>query len=106
MLWSCGDLNVHLKGRAGHELMQLRASKRGLINPETLLLTELNEAMREIAIFERQQFELHVGPAHQLLPAGQQASADVDDDDDDAAEAENLVPTPLGRLKLQERYRL
>lgn len=96
MLWSCGDLNVHLKGRSGHELMQARARKRGLADPEMLLVNELNEAIGEIAVFERQQLELHqVVPRQHLQVQGDQA-----DDDDD--EDEDVLPgQQLGRLTLR-----
>lgn len=86
MLWSCGDLNVHLKGRSGYQLVQARARKRGLADPEMLLANELNEMIGEIAMFERQQLELHsVVPRQRPQIQGEQA-------DEDENEEEDVVP--------------
>jgi hypothetical protein len=84
MQWSCGDLNIHLKGQAGYDTMKDRAKKRGLIEPGTLLINELNEEKREIALFVQQQRELHCGPPQQV----------------DEIDGEVIVPRRLGRLNL------
>ncbi|GAB7327837.1 hypothetical protein MBLNU13_g11630t1 [Cladosporium sp. NU13] len=69
--WSCGDLNVHLKGPAEVEKMEDRAVKRGLTNPSTLLINELNELETEVASFEAEQRESHMGQRGRLaLPQG------------------------------------
>lgn len=89
MQWSCGDLNVHLKGRADIEKMEDRAVKRGLIDPGALLINELDELDEEknlIAMFGVKQRELHLGPRERLA---------VEHGDD-------AMPRQLGCLNLEE----
>jgi len=97
--WSCGDLNVHLKGAAEVEKMEDRAVKRGLTNPATLLINELNELETEVTSFEAEQRELHMGQRGRLaLPQGCH-QAQVDEGED---EIEVAMPRRVGRLNLEE----
>jgi hypothetical protein len=97
MQWSCGDLNVHLKGQAGYDTMKDRARKRGLVEPGTLLINELNKEKREIALFVQQQRELHCGPPQALQVQNQGHEAQMNE-----ADGEVIVPRQFGRLNLEE----
>jgi hypothetical protein len=99
--WSCGDLNVHLKGAAEVEKMEDRAVKRGLTNPATLLINELNELETEVSSFEAEQRELHMGQRGRLaLPQGRhQAQLEEGEGED---EIEVAMPRRVGRLNLEE----
>lgn len=102
MQWSCGDLNVHLKGPAEVEKMEDRAVKRGLTNPGTLLINELNELETEIASFEAEQRELHMGQRGRLaIPRGRHRIQQIDEDGDEI-EVRAAVPRQFGRLNLEE----
>jgi hypothetical protein len=94
-------LNVHLKGPAEVEKMEDRALKRGLTNPSTLLINELNELETQIASFEAEQRELHMGQRGRLaIPQGRHRTQQIDDDDRN--EIEVAASRQLGRLNLEE----
>ena len=85
--------------------MEDRAVKRGLINPGTLLVNELNELEAEIVDFETAQRELHMGQRGRLaIPQGRH-QAQVEDGDGEGegeGEIEVAMPRQLGRLNLEE----
>lgn len=75
--------------------------KRGLINPGTLLVNELNELEAEIVSFEDTQRELHMGQRGRLaIPQGRH-QAQVEDGEVEG-EIEVAMPRQLGRLDLEE----
>ena len=78
--------------------------KRGLINPGTLLINELNKEKNEIALFEAKQRELHVGQRERLaIPqVHHHAQNHVQNVDEDEGEGGDAVPRQLGRLNLEE----
>jgi hypothetical protein len=45
MRWSCGDVNVRLKGHNAYNLMQKRAGKVGLDHPSHMVISELESAI-------------------------------------------------------------
>jgi hypothetical protein len=94
-------LNVHLKGPVEVEKMEDRALKRGLTNPGTLLINELNELETEIASFEAEQRELHMRQRGRLaIPRARHRTQQIDNDDGN--EIEVATPRQLGRLNLEE----
>lgn len=92
---------MHLKGPAEVEKMEDRAVKRGLTNPATLLINELNGLETEVTSFEREQRELHMGQRGRLaLPQRRhQAQLQEGEGEDEIGDA---MPGRVGRLNLEE----
>jgi hypothetical protein len=60
--WSCGDLNVRMKGPEVYAKMQNNAAKRGQTSPIELLSRELDGIKLMVATHETEQDLLHAAP--------------------------------------------
>lgn len=98
--WSCGEVNVHLRGLAGSEEMAHRARRCNQKDPGTLLVQELDKdskrVRREILSFEAKQRESQLSLQDRLaIEQGQNQQVHEDD-------GEQAMPRRLGRLNLEE----
>jgi hypothetical protein len=100
MQWSCGDLNVHLKGPTGYEVMSRRATMRGLDDAGRYMANMLNKEKRKATRFAMEQQHLQMGPRGRLAieqgPRGQREVQMLED------AAEDNMPGQLQRLDLDE----
>lgn len=98
--WSCGEVNVHLRGLAGSEEMAHRARRRNQKDPGTFLAQELDRdskrVKRGILSFEAKQRESQLSPQDRLaIEEGQNQQIRQD-------HVEEAMPRRLGRMDLEE----
>lgn len=97
MQWSCGDLNVHLKGPTGYQIMSRRATMRGLDDAGRYMANMLNSERRKATRFAVEQQRLQMRPQGQLaIEQGQREVQMIEE------AAEDIVPGQLQRLDLDE----
>jgi len=97
MQWSCGDLNVHLKGPNGYQVMSSRATRRGLEDAGKYVANMLNREKRTATRFAMDQQRLQMRPRDRLaIEQGQREAQMIEDD------AEDVVPGRMRRLDLEE----
>lgn len=88
MQWSCGDLNVHLKGPTGYQVMSGRATKRGLDDAGRYINNMLNKERRKATRFATEQQRLQVRPQGNLTI--EQGQREVQMAEEDAEEVSTL----------------
>lgn len=100
MQWSCGDLNVHLKGPAGYQIMSRRATMRGLDDAGKYVANMLNKEKRKATRFALEQQHLQMGPRDRAAIEQGQRDQRGRQTVEDAAE--DTMPGQLQRLDLDE----